>query len=258
MKVVFLEEVEGSGRIGDVRDVANGFARNYLLPRRLAAPATPHYISIAQARADKDARRQSRDDEEARQHLLPKVGGQTLTLEMRVGEQGKLFGSVTARDIAEELQRLTGIELEHRQIDLREPIRQLGSYSVTVKLTRNVTAAVQANVVALGGETPETEEAEAVEEALAEEAGEAEVAETGEARAEEVGPEEASGTEEAEAEEAKVEEAIAEGAGAEEEVAAKAKGKGPRKSRRTGAKAEKAEAPEESEQAEKAQQEESG
>ena len=247
MKVVFLEEVEGSGRVGDVRDVANGFARNYLLPRRLAAPATPHYISIAQARADKDARRQSRDDEEASQHLLPKVDGQTLTLEMRVGEQGKLFGSVTARDIAEELQRLTDIELEHRQIDLREPIRQLGSYSVTVKLTRNVTATVQANVIALGGETPATEEAEAVEED-----GGTEEVETEEAKAEEVE------TEEAKAEEAETEEAKAEEVETGEEVPAKAKGKGPRRPRRTGAKAEKAEAPEESEHDEKAQEEESG
>ena len=75
MKVVFLEEVEGTARVGEVKNVADGFARNYLLPRRLAAPATDHYIGIATAKAEKDARRQARLDDETRTHLLPKVEG---------------------------------------------------------------------------------------------------------------------------------------------------------------------------------------
>src|SRR3989337_1123219 len=97
MKVVFMEEVEGTARVGEIKNVADGFARNYLLPRRLAAPATDHYITIAQPRAEKEAKRQDRLDEEARKHLVPKVEGRSLTIEVRVGEQGKLFGSVTAR-----------------------------------------------------------------------------------------------------------------------------------------------------------------
>ena len=105
MKVVFLEEVEGTARAGDVKNVANGFARNYLLPRKLAAPAKDHYITIANAKAGKEAQRQDRLDEEARTHLLPKVDGKSIRIEVRVGEQGKLFGSVTGRDIAEALQR---------------------------------------------------------------------------------------------------------------------------------------------------------
>src|SRR3990172_9133901 len=163
MKVVFLEEVEGTARVGEVKNVADGFARNYLLPRRLAAPATPHYLNIAQARAEKEARRQSRLDEEAQQYLLPKVDGRALTMEVRVGEQQKLFGSVTARDIAEALQEATGVELEHRQVELREPIRELGDHEVTVKLTRNVHAQITVNVSALGGlgGLPAAEEAEA-------------------------------------------------------------------------------------------------
>ena len=151
MKVVFLEEVEGTARVGEVKNVANGFARNYLLPRRLAAPATDHFITIAQARAEKEARRQVRLDEEAQKYLLPKVEGKAVTIEVRVGEQGKLFGSVTARDIAEALQAATGIELEHRQVDLREPIRDLGAHEVTVKLTRSVHAQIAVNVEPLGG-----------------------------------------------------------------------------------------------------------
>ncbi len=155
MKVVFLEEVEGTARIGDVKNVADGFARNYLLPRKLAAPATEHYISIAQAKATKEARRQERLDEEARTHLLPQVDGRAITVQVRVGDQGKLFGSVTARDIAQALQEATKIEVEHRQVDLREPIRELGTYDVTVKLTRNVQARITVNVEPLGGGAPE-------------------------------------------------------------------------------------------------------
>ncbi|MFQ6020027.1 MAG: 50S ribosomal protein L9 [Dehalococcoidia bacterium] len=154
MKVVFLEEVEGSGRIGDVKTVADGYARNYLLPRRLAAPATAHYLGVARAKADKEARRLERLDEEARQYLLPKVDGQSVAVEVLVGEQGKLFGSVTPRDVAEALARLAGIELEHRQVEM-DPIRELGSLSVPVYLTRNVVATVEVNVVPLTEEAPE-------------------------------------------------------------------------------------------------------
>src|SRR3972149_3729053 len=181
MKVVFMEEVEGTARVGEIKNVADGFARNYLLPRRLAAPATDHYISIAQARAEKEARREERLDDEARVHLLPKMEGLSVTIEVRVGEQGKLFGSVTARDIAEALQGATSIEVEHRQVDLRHPIRDLGAHEVVVKLTRNVHVPVTVNVEPLGGmaegaaaeaETGPEEapaEAEAEEEAAAEE-----------------------------------------------------------------------------------------
>ena len=152
MKVVFLEEVSGSGRIGEIRNVADGFARNYLLPRQLAAPATPHYIAIAQVRAEKAAIRQGKEDAEARKGLLPKLDSQAVTLEVRVGDQGKLFGSVTSRDIVEALRDSTGVELDHRQVDLQESIRKLGNYSVPIALTRNVIATVQVSVVKLGDE----------------------------------------------------------------------------------------------------------
>jgi len=180
MKVVFMEEVEGTARVGEIKNVADGFARNYLLPRRLAAPATDHYVAIAQARAEKEARRQERMDDEARVHLVPKMEGRSISIEVRVGEQGKLFGSVTGRDIAEVLQAETGIELEHRQVDLRQPIRDLGAHEVMVKLTRNVLVPVTVNVEPLGG-LPEGEvaEAEAVEDEATAEA-EAETAEAAE------------------------------------------------------------------------------
>src|SRR3989337_1455165 len=218
MKVVFMEEVEGTARVGEIKNVADGFARNYLLPRRLAAPATDHYVAIAQARAEKESRRQERLDDEARVHLLPKMEGRSVTIEVRVGEQGKLFGSVTARDIAEALQGATSIEMDHKQVDLRHPIRDLGVHEVVVKLTRNVHVPVTVNVEPLGGMAEgaaaeaETgaEEAPAEEEAAAEEAG---AVEGGEAVEE---PEEEAAAEEPEAVEAEEEEAAAEEAEAVE------------------------------------------
>jgi len=166
MKVVFLEEVEGTASPGDVKNVANGFARNYLLPRKLAAPANDHYIAIAKAKATKHARRQDRLDDEARAQLLPKLEGTALTIEVRVGEQGKLFGSVTGRDIAEALQAKTGIEVLHQQVLLGQAIRDVGTEEVKVRLTKNVIATINVTVEALG--TPD--EPEAAAEATAEDA----------------------------------------------------------------------------------------
>ncbi len=155
MKVVFLEEVEGTASPGDVKNVADGFARNYLLPRKLAAPASEHYISIANAKATKHARRQERLDDEARSHLLPKVDGRTVRIEVRVGEQGKLFGSVTARDIAEALQAETGVEIAHQHVALGQAIHEVGSRDVNVRLTRNVIAKVTVDVAPLGAQAEE-------------------------------------------------------------------------------------------------------
>lgn len=159
MKVVFLEEVEGTARTGDVKNVADGFARNYLLPRKLAAPATDHYITIAQAKATKEARKQAKLDEEA-QKLVPQVEGKEITIEVRVGEQDKLFGSVTTRDIAEQVTALTKIDIDHKQVDLKQPIRETGSHPVSIKLTRNVIATVTVHVQPLGGAAVEEPAAE--------------------------------------------------------------------------------------------------
>ncbi len=149
MKVVFLEEVEGSGRIGEVRNVANGYARNYLLPRKLAVPATDHNIRIAQARGKAEAKRQAKLDDDAAV-LAEKLAGLTITIEVRVGEQGRLYGSVTARDISEALEKPLGLLLEHRQVELEEPIRQVGLFEVPLRLSRNVRVSVKVAVLGEG------------------------------------------------------------------------------------------------------------
>ncbi|MDT7944618.1 MAG: 50S ribosomal protein L9 [Dehalococcoidia bacterium] len=149
MKVVFLEDVEGQARVGEVKEVADGYARNYLIPRKLAAPATPHYMEIARAKAEKEARRQAKMDQEAREKVLPRLQGKTFRIPVRVGEQGKLFGSVTAADIAEAIKAEIGIHVDHRQVELDHPIREVGTFQVSLRLTRNVHAQLTVEVVPL-------------------------------------------------------------------------------------------------------------
>jgi len=175
VKVVFLEEVEGSGRIGEVRNVANGYARNYLLPRKLAVPATDHNIRMAQTRAEVEAKRQAKLDADA-EVLAGKLAGLSISIEVRVGEQGRLYGSVTARDISEALEKPLGLLLEHRQVELEEPIRQVGVFEVPLRLSSNVRRSVQVAVLGEGQTLEELLAATSAEEEQPEKAAEGKAA----------------------------------------------------------------------------------
>ena len=156
MKVVFLQNVEGSGRTGEIKEVADGFARNFLLPRRLAAPATPDAIKRAEALAAAEARRQAELDEEART-LAEKLTA-PIVITVRAGEQGRLYGSVTAADIAEEASKLAGQEVDRHLLVLEEPIKEVGTYEIPLRLTHNVEATVMVEVVGEGVAVEEKEE----------------------------------------------------------------------------------------------------
>ena len=158
MKVVFLETVEGSGTRGEVKTVANGYARNYLLPRGLAAAATPSLLRRAERLAAEEEERQRLLDGQARE-LVGKLRGQRLIMPVRVGEQGRLYGSVTNVDIAEKAGEILGEELDRRRVLLPEAIRRVGVYAVPLRLSRNVTA--EAEVVVVDAEAPEGVEAAA-------------------------------------------------------------------------------------------------
>jgi large subunit ribosomal protein L9 len=156
MKVVFLQNVEGSGRTGEIKEVADGFARNFLLPRRLAAAATPDAVKRAEARAVVEAKRQAELDEQARalaEGLVP------IVITARVGEKGRLYGSVTSGDIAEEVSKLVGQEVDRHMLVLEEPIKDVGIYEVPLRLTRNVEATVMVEVVGEGVAVEEKAEA---------------------------------------------------------------------------------------------------
>ncbi len=160
MKVVFLESVEGTALVGEVKEVKNGFARNYLLPRGLAAPAVEPHLQRAEARARREAKQQETFDRDA-SAVAERLDGARISFTARVGEQGKLYGSVTSVHIAEEVAKLLEQEeFDHRKVLLSEAIKEVGVQPVRLRLTRNVEATVEVEVLAEGEEAEETEAAE--------------------------------------------------------------------------------------------------
>jgi large subunit ribosomal protein L9 len=152
MKVVFLESVEGTAQAGEIKDVRNGFARNYLLPRKLAAPAVEPYLQRAQARAVREEKRQVELDRDATA-LAARLEGSRISIPARVGEQGKLYGSVTSVHIAEEVGKLVSEEdFDHRKVLLPESIKEIGVQTLRLRLTRNVEASVEVEVYPEGDE----------------------------------------------------------------------------------------------------------
>lgn len=145
MEVILREAVEKLGHPGDVVKVSPGFARNYLLPRGIAYEATPGNLKrIAQEKERLESAENSRRD--AAQQLAAALAPISLTFSARVGDEGKLFGSVTSADIAQQLEA-QGVHIERRMIDLHEPIRALGIYKVPVKLHADVKAEIKVWVI---------------------------------------------------------------------------------------------------------------
>ncbi len=130
MKVVFLKDVEHA-KAGDVKDVADGYARNFLMPRGLARAATPEALKELEARRQAEAKRAARALAEA-QALAHQIESLSLKLAVKVGAQKRLHGSVTAQDVAYQLKKQHNIELDKRDIALEEPIKRLGDYQVAV------------------------------------------------------------------------------------------------------------------------------
>ena len=166
MKVVFVESVEGSGRVGEIKEVKKGYARNFLLPRGLAVPATKTNLARADRLAKADAVRQEKFDAGARA-IAEKIDGAAISFTARVGGRGRLFGSVTAADIAARLSELAGEPVDHRQVLLGQSIRSIGTQEVRVRLTRNVSAGVTVQVEA-AAEAAEAAEAAGAEPTIAE------------------------------------------------------------------------------------------
>jgi len=152
VKVVFLEDVAGTAKIGEIKEVKAGFARNFLLPRRLAMPASPSVVKSAEQRAAREARLQEARDNDARA-VAAKLDGVVYTITGRAGSTGKLFGSVGTADIAAKVGETIGAEFDRHNVQLSDPIKDLGDYSVSVKLTRNVSATVTVSVIGEDGTT---------------------------------------------------------------------------------------------------------
>lgn len=159
MKVILLQDVDNLGKAGDLKEVADGYARNYLLPRRLAAGATPALLANRQQQVAAEKRRQEKQEEANRQQA-ERLGSISLTFKARVGKQGRLYGSITSQDIAAGLRSTEGITIDRRLIDLPDPIRAVGTYMVPVKVATRLQPKITVNVIdeAAGEETNETAE----------------------------------------------------------------------------------------------------
>ena len=156
MEVILLSDVEHVGLRGDVVSVARGYARNYLLPRRLAEEATPARAAELQRRDAQRARHEAKTADEARE-IAEALSGTVLRFEVKAGPTGSLFGSVTPTDIADELWSSKKIRVDRRKIET-DPIKRIGRYEVPIGLFENVRVEVRTEVVPEGGELPSEEE----------------------------------------------------------------------------------------------------
>ena len=147
MKIVLLEDVKNLGKKGDIVEVAEGYGRNYLIPRGLAVPASKGVLKnvsfVQDSRAKKDARQEQNDQE-----LAARLQNVTVTVKTKAGEGGKLYGAVTSRDVAAELERLLSQKINRRKIELPEPIKTPGLYPVLIRLYPGVQVEITLNVVA--------------------------------------------------------------------------------------------------------------
>jgi large subunit ribosomal protein L9 len=146
-QAILLDDVESLGERGAVVDVSAGYLRNYLLPRKLAEPATSGSIEAATRRREQ-AERAQREAEERSQENAALLSRTVLTIPQQAGDDGRLFGSVTPQDIADAIREARGLWVDRRKIHLEDPIRNVGTYMVVIEIADGVTATVKTMVVA--------------------------------------------------------------------------------------------------------------
>ena len=137
VKVVLTQDVENVGKAGDLKEVSPGYMRNFLVPKKLAVPATSGELKTLEARRANllKAQQKARADAEG---LAARIAASPLSFQVRVGEQNRLYGSITSKDIADELARSANITIDRRDIELEEPLKTLGAYTVPVRLGHEV------------------------------------------------------------------------------------------------------------------------
>jgi large subunit ribosomal protein L9 len=194
MQIILLQDVEKLGLRGDVVDVARGYARNYLLPRRLAEVATPARVAELERVEAQRARNEARSAEQA-EEIAEVLGKTVLRFEVKSGPTGSLFGSVTPSDVADEIWRTRRVRVDRRKI-ATDPIKRIGRYTIPIEVFEDVHVELKTLVVPEGGELPPEEELAALEaaeveaEAAVEAAAEAEHAEAETAIAEAIAEDE--------------------------------------------------------------------
>ena len=146
MKVILLQEVKKLGKKGEIMEVAEGYARNFLLPKKLAAPATADTLNQLQQQKSAAADRQKRQLEEAKL-LAAQLGQIEVKVKAKAGEGGKLFGAVTTKDFVDAAKIQHGVELDRRKMEITDPIKNLGQTSVVMKIHPEVTAEIKVQVI---------------------------------------------------------------------------------------------------------------
>ena len=141
MKIILLKDIKGSGKKGDVINASDGYARNYLIPRKLAHEATETTIHILNNKKEAE-RRLKLVEVETAQKKADELRGKQITIKVKAGEQGRLFGSITGKDIADELNATYKIDVDKKKI-VSESIRQLGTYEVEVKIYPEISTKVK-------------------------------------------------------------------------------------------------------------------
>ncbi|MEY4480184.1 MAG: hypothetical protein RLZZ267_862 [Bacillota bacterium] len=145
MKVVFLKDVKGQGKKGDVKDISDGYVRNYLLPKGLVSVATDGSLKVLDQQQKSEAKRKEQEKQEA-QALAATLKEMTVTIKAKSGEGGRLFGAITSKQIAEELEKAK-LKIDKRKILLDDAIRTMGVTAVSIKLHPDVTATLNVHVV---------------------------------------------------------------------------------------------------------------
>ncbi len=159
MEVLLVKDVEGLGEAGEIKEVAGGYARNYLIPRGLAVPADKAARKRAAALREAAARRRARQESEA-QTLAERLSALTLQFKAKVGEKDRLYGSITSGDIAEAIEREIGQAVDRRRILLEHPIRELGTHKVAIRLMPNIVPEITVVVEREGEEAEDSAESE--------------------------------------------------------------------------------------------------
>jgi large subunit ribosomal protein L9 len=162
MKVILQENVEGLGYLGDVLTVADGYARNFLLPRKKAVVAEERQVKLLQ-HLKRQIDQKAKKELEALGDIGKQMSNVSLTFEVQTGKDDKLFGSVTSKDIAEQL-AAKGMTVDRRKIQLPQPLKELGTFPVPIKLHRDVVTKIQVTLAKQASEEPVAEEPAATEE----------------------------------------------------------------------------------------------
>ena len=145
MKVIFLQDVPNVARAGEIKEVANGYGRNFLIPQKLALLAKPGATNLAEIQLKMEARAQVQTEAKLVE-LAHQLEGKEVTLKARAGAKERLHGSITTADIAAELQNSAGLVIDKKKIELAEPIRQLGSYEVAIRLAKDIIPKIKVRV----------------------------------------------------------------------------------------------------------------